>query len=295
MARLIKALVVLAMGTAAVVVTRGVPVQAQTPPRKAARESASQPADEPAPTLAATPASHVARVPIDWVTIPGGRYWMGSKSGDSDELPLHEVVVGTFQLSRSQVTIAQYRSCVDAGACTAPATSERCNWDVEARGDHPVNCVDWDQAVAFATWAGGRLPTEAEWEYAARSGGKERTYPWGDEGATCSRTVIADGGLGCGRGCTWPGCSKAAGNTVHGVCDMAGNVWEWVEDWYHRSYYGAPSDGSAWDSPSGTLRVYRGGSFGYDARFARAADRRKAVPSRRDILVGFRMARGIPQ
>ena len=119
---------------------------------------------------------------LDWVQIPGGTFQMGSASGDDDEQPVHTVGVAGFKMMKSEVTVGQYRKCVDAGSCTAPDTGEDCNWNT-GREDHPVNCVDWNQAQAFAVWAGGRLPTEAEWEYAARSGGKARTYPWGDESA----------------------------------------------------------------------------------------------------------------
>ncbi|HQC44850.1 MAG TPA: formylglycine-generating enzyme family protein, partial [Myxococcota bacterium] len=145
--------------------------------------------------------------------------------------PVHRVTVPTFEMSKTQVTVDQYIACVNVGACTEPDTEDYCNWIKSDRGSHPVNCVSWNQAQAFARWAGGRLPSEAEWEYAARSGGRDWKYPWGDEEATCERAVISEGGNGCGRGSTWPVCSKPSGNTTHGLCDMAGNVWEWVQDW----------------------------------------------------------------
>ena len=92
------------------------------------------------------------------------------------------------------------------------------------------------------------MPTEAEWEHAAQSGGKAWTYPWGNKAATCSRAVLDDGGHGCSGDHTWPACSKPAANIAHGVCDLAGNVWAWVQDGYHGAYTGAPSDGSARDN-----------------------------------------------
>ena len=232
---------------------------------------------------------------IEWVRIPGGSFNMGSEDGDSDEMPVHIVMVPTFEMGKTQVTVDQYRACVDAGACTAPSTSEWCNWGQSDRGKHPINCVDWNQAQAFATWAGGRLPSEAEWEYAARSGGGDCKYPWGDEDATCERAVMNDGsGYGCGRDSTWPVCSKLKGNTTHGLCDMAGNVWEWVQDWYHDSYNGAPTDGLAWESPTGSYRVRRGGSWNYDGAWGvRAAYRIDAGPRNRDDYLGFRLARSV--
>ncbi len=138
-----------------------------------------------------------------------------------------------------------------------------------------------------------RLPSEAEWEYAARSGGRDWKYPWGDETATCARAVMDDGGYGCGRGSTWPICGKPSGNTTHGLCDMAGNVWEWVQDWYHDSYNGAPTDGSALESPTVSKRVIRGGSWNRDAGGVRAANRNGVDPGNRYGNLGFRLAKSV--
>ena len=231
---------------------------------------------------------------FEWVRIEGGSFFMGSNDGDSDERPIHSVTVPTFEMSKTAVTVDQYRACVDAGTCTAPKTGTYCNWGKSDRGSHPIICVDWDQAQAFANWVGGRLPSEAEWEYAARSGGGDCKYPWGDEDATCERAVMNDGsGYGCGRDSTWPVCSKLKGNTTHGLCDMAGNVWEWVQDWYHDSYNGAPTDGLAWESPTGSYRVNRGGSWYFGARSVRAAYRYYGVPRSRYGYLGFRLARSV--
>lgn len=250
---------------------------------------------EPPPREAA-PASHDAKATIgvagiEWVTIPGGVFQMGSDSGD--ERPVHEVRVPTFDISRTAVTFRQYRACVTAGAC-APV-DEKCA-GVESTGDEqPVVCVDWSQASAFARWAGGRLPSEAEWEYAARSGGKTRKFPWGDEEPTCERAVLNHGdGLGCGRKAAWPVCSKPKGNTEHGLCDMAGNVWQWVQDRKHRSYVGAPADGSAWETPATKHRVQRGGTWSFNANFARTTARSGDVPELRGDYIGFRVARRTP-
>jgi formylglycine-generating enzyme required for sulfatase activity len=146
----------------------------------------------------------------------------------------------------------------------------------------------------FCRWAGGRLPSEAEWEYAARSGGLARVYPWGDETATCTYAVMSEGGHGCGTDRTWTVCSKEAGNTAQGLCDMAGNVWEWVQDWYHNTYTDAPIDGSAWEIPSGTIRVVRGGSFVNTAGTLRAANRNYYDPGYRHVGFGARCGRDAP-
>ena len=230
-----------------------------------------------------------------WVRIPGGSFRMGSTDGDDDEKPVHSVQVANFILLKTEVTMGQYRGCVSAGVCSEPNKGGGCNWGKGTNRWYdslPINCVDWTQARKFCAWAGGRLPSEAEWEYAARSGGKAWKYPWGNEEATCSRAVMWEGGLGCGKGRTWPVCSKASGNSAQGVCDLAGNVWEWVEDCWHSSYSGAPSNGQAWTSNcSDSYRVFRGGSWNYGAGYLRAAFRGRRTPGYRVYHLGFRCAR----
>ncbi len=247
-----------------------------------------------------------------WVRIPGGRFRMGSADGNSSEKPVHTVQVSSFQLLKSEVTVGQYGACVKAGACSKThADDGSCYVLVDGswkpgklpatfRGkSQPVVCVDWKQARAYCRWAGGRLPSESEWEYAARSGGKARKYPWGNAAATCSRAVMGhakkctdSAPCGCGKNRTWPVCSKRAGNSSQGVCDLAGNVWEWVEDCWHGSYEGAPSSSKPWTSNcSGSLRVGRGGGWGNPAGYLRAALRSRDAPGGRSDDLGFRCAR----
>jgi formylglycine-generating enzyme required for sulfatase activity len=236
---------------------------------------------------------------LTWIPIPGGTFQMGrvSGSGASDELPLHSVTVPTFEITATEVTVSQYRQCVTAGPCTTPGSGTQCNYSAGGREDHPVNCVSWDQADAYCTWVGGRLATEAEWEYAARSTGPSASYryPWGDALATCTLAVMRDssaGGEGCGLYHTWRVCSKPPGNTVQGLCDMAGNVREWVEDDYHSSYNGAPTDGSAWvSSPRAAMRVSRGGAYDSLASGLRTADRTAINYWVDSSVTGFRCAR----
>jgi formylglycine-generating enzyme required for sulfatase activity len=174
-----------------------------------------------------------------------------------------------------------------------PDVGAFCNWEKADRLDHPVNCLDWQQAADFCAWAGGRLPSESEWEYAARSrGAVEDEFPWGIDSITCDLAVMSEGGFGCGKFRTWPVCSKAAGDTQDGLCDMAGNVYEWVRDWYHEDYTGAPADGSAWDDEALSRRVNRGGSFmnGDDVSFY-TTTRGKKEPETRSMTIGLRCAR----
>jgi formylglycine-generating enzyme required for sulfatase activity len=227
------------------------------------------------------------RVAIEWVRIPAGSFNMGSEEGSVDELPVHKVTLRSFELSRSEVTNKQYRACVKAGACTKPeADCAAPDFDGDRQ---PVVCVTWQQAVAFARWAGGRLPTEAEWEYATRSAGK-RKHPWGEEEASCKRAVMYGGGYGCGKNTTWDVCSKPEGNTEQGVCDMIGNVWEWVQDAYHPTYQDAAADGRAWELKPGA-RVGRGGSWLSEKLEAQATYRADGEPTAVNRGLGFRVAR----
>ena len=226
---------------------------------------------------------------------------MGSENGDDDERPVHRVTVPTFEMTKTEVTVAQYQACVDASVCTEPGEYPNnlfCNWLLPGHSDHPINCVDWYQAETFCRWSRGRLPSEAEWEYAARNGGEDIEYPWGDETATCQYTVMkefAAGGEGCGMDETWPVCSKNAGNTSYGLCDMSGNVWEWVRDKYHDSYVGAPTDGSAWEDMWFGHRVRRGGGFTtLSPQAFRASNRaRNGAPDDHSRSLGIRCARSV--
>ena len=222
----------------------------------------------------------------DWVSIPGGTYMMGA-ADLSYATPVHQVTVPSFQMARTLVTNRQYRACVTAGACTA-AYDYGAQYDGD---DQPVVGVNWYQAKAFSAWAGGRLPSEAEWEYAARSGGQNQNYPWGNAAPDCSLAVYNY--TLCGHSATATVCSTPAGNTAQGLCDMAGNAWEWVEDTWHSSYSGAPTDGSAWED-AGSGRVFRGGSWYGIAGYLRSADRNYyggGGPGDRGSYLGFRPAR----
>ena len=229
-------------------------------------------------------------VGVELIKIPGGTFSMGADDGSKNERPVHRVTLPTFWISKNEITVRQYKACVSAGQCNGDALNKygHCNWGKDGREDHPMNCVNWNQASDFAEWVNGRLPTEAEWEFAARSGGKPQAYPWGDEPATCSRAVMASGQGGCGQGSTGPVCKQPGGHTAQGVCDMAGNVWEWVEDVYVDNYKGAPTDGSA-RMTEGPQRVFRGGGWADNHRSLRAAKRRGVSPRFRDEYLGFRL------
>jgi len=213
------------------------------------------------------------------VLIPAGPFTMGSDSGDSDEQPVHEVTLDPFYIDQYEVTNARYADCVAAGVCKLPGCATA--YDNPDKVNHPVVCVNWEQANTYCEWRGGRLPTEAEWEKAARSD-DQRTYPWG-ENITCQ---LANYG-GC-EGDTTPVGSYPDGVNPYGVYDMAGNVWEWVADWYDATYYATAPSLNPQGLDSGELKVLRGGSWNYDDYGARATDRSDYVPDIQVGSIGFR-------
>jgi hypothetical protein len=180
------------------------------------------------------------------VLVPGGEFWMGAAESERvspDESPRFRTALAPFCLDRTEVTAGAYASCVRDGKCTAPRSDRRlCTGARADRVDHPINCVTHPQAEAYCRSFGARLPTELEWEYAARGGSQQLRYPWGDaplDGRTCWKH---DGT--CKVGSFAPG--------AFGLFDMSGNVWEWTETWY--GPYPFPPE-------TGFAKVYRGGSF----------------------------------
>ncbi|MCB9674888.1 MAG: sulfatase-like hydrolase/transferase [Alphaproteobacteria bacterium] len=199
-----------------------------------------------------------SKVHVDWVALEGGTYAMGDNRDPKhrDAQPVHDVTVPDFEIMRNELTVGQYRACVTDGACVMPANT--CTVDLDAL-DAPMLCLTYREAIVACQWVGGRLPSESEWEFAARSRGKDTLYPWGDEPADCSRT---SGPIGP-RCSAKPHavCSKPSGNTEQGVCDMAGNAVEWVFDTYTAGYTGAPLNGKPRIDNGAPQRVLRGGGM----------------------------------
>lgn len=187
----------------------------------------------------------------------------------------HEVMLSAYEIDRTEVTQADYAACVAAGACVPSASSYH---NPIANPRWPAVGLDHAMAALYCAWVGKRLPTEAEWEKAARGEADTRVYPWGDENPACDVHAVVRG-LGGGDDCSGPleprdvG-SLTAGDSPYDVHDMAGNVWEWVHDWYGASYY-ETSDSTDPQGPSdGTFRILRGGGFMTgDSRFIRISNR----------------------
>ena len=231
---------------------------------------------------------------LTWVEIPGGSYMMGGDELTAAEMPVHEVAIATFEMTRSEVTAGQYARCFDDGTCTAPETGSRMTWEVAVKVHHPANGVTWFQANDFCVWAGGRLPSESEWEYAARSGGADLKYPWGDVDPTCDFCIMdeEEGSQGCGTGGTEAVCAVSAGNTEEGLCDMAGNVYEWMMDTWHPTYDGAPTDGSAWIDGTSADWAIRSGSYRSVSDVSALQTRGRLPYGTSEPDLGFRCARG---
>ena len=234
------------------------------------------------------------------VLVPEGEFTMGSNEEDDLAQPIRQVMVDAFFIDKTEVTVAEYAECVSAGACDPPMPMldpddehdmiEYYNYDVDGRGEHPINGVNWARADAYCKWVGDgtkRLPTEAEWEKAAR-GTDERPFPWGDEPPTCEYVVMNQG---CGMGSTSEVGSKSMGASPYGALDMAGNVGEWVNDWYGNYL---PEDVDNPTGPaSGGLRVVRGGGwyFAFAEDTFRVSRRGYNHPDHDYHTVGFRCAK----
>jgi len=188
----------------------------------------------------------------EMVVIPAGWFWMGCVPGDircsESEKPRHKVFISEFKIDKHEVTVGQYQACVEAGVCNNNDENNKhyrtfnekdtlpCNLGQTGKEQNPMNCVNWLGAKAYCEFVGKRLPTDAEWEKAARGGVNGKTYPWGNKAPSCKYEVIEDnGGEGCGAGGTWNVCSKPENG--YGLCDMGGNVIEWVNDIYDKRYY----------------------------------------------------------
>ena len=257
---------------------------------------AAAPAAAPVAAPAAAPVAAPAAAPVavrvfkdcpdcpEMVEIPAGSFDMGSNTGETDERPVHRVTITKpFAIGKTEVTQEQWHAVMRNNPSNFSTCGDTC----------PVEQVSWNDAQEFIqklnakTGKQYRLPTEAEWEYACRAGAQQE-YCGSDNFDSVAWNSFNSGSFFFNT--PHPVATKQA--NAFGLYDMSGNVWEWVEDSYHENYTGAPVDGSAWRD--GSMHVLRGGSWGKDAKFGRAAVRSKFGPNYRDFSYGFRLARTLP-
>jgi formylglycine-generating enzyme required for sulfatase activity/serine/threonine protein kinase len=301
------------------------PVSAPAAPTAAAVAStlASAPGAPAGSVASASPAVVTPLTcPQGMIAIPGGSFFMGSDEGLPFEKPAHQVTIKPFCIDEFEVSVDRYRACSEGGRCKRAGTTNEwatitekerkafdplCNIrEPEERAKHPVNCVDWEMSQKFCREQGGRLPTEAEWEFAAR-GPDGRKYPWGDD------DPAADHLNACGKECvawgqkhgieekgmydvddgfpnTAPVGSFPKGASRYGVQDVVGNVWEWVADWY--GDYSKDEQTAPTGPESGDEKVIRGGAWnGSYASWVRPTFRYKDAPTKRSYGIGFRCAK----
>lgn len=250
------------------------------------------------------------------VYVPAGNFQMGSSTGDNNVQPTHSVTLDGFWLDRTEITVAHFKRFVAATGYRTEVEKEGKSWvftgntweevaganwayprgtEEPAPDNHPVVHITWPDAAAYCVWAGGRLPTEAEWEYAARSP-QGYAFPWGNDfqgrrlnfcDQNCS-LGWADQSVNDGHRYAAPAGSFPDGASWAGALDMAGNVWEWVADWY--GPYSAEREVNPVGPPSGEYKILRGGSWDLGVDFVRSFTRARDVPSSKSDSVGFRCA-----
>lgn len=260
------------------------------------------------PTLTVEPVTEVAVMPTlasaitdskgtEMLLVPAGSFYMGSEQGAPSEEPIHVVGLDAFYIDTYEVSNAQYKGCVDDLVCSLP-TNRRAYIDTRFR-DHPVVFVTWAMAKAYCEWRGARLPTEAEWEKAAR-GSALLEYPWGNQfngnfvnicDANCPNSW-ANRSFNDGYENTAPVGSYEEGKSPYGAYDMAGNVLEWVADWYNENYYTDSPNRNPLGPDTGTGRVLRGGSWFNNLDNVRTFTRTFLTPDEAYNYVGFRCVSG---
>jgi len=219
------------------------------------------------------------------VKIPAGVFLMGADAarGNPEEKPAHEAIIASFTLDLTEVTFGAYEACVAAGGCTpTQGNNPFCNHKFDDRAKHPVNCVDLRQASAYCAWAGKRLPTEREWEYAASAGTERRRFAWGEDDPTAGRACYGHPGGSCPVASFEP--------TAHGLYDLTGNVWEWTAS----AFVPYPTHAGPDAIEAKQRYVYRGGSWSRRfPKWMRNMIRNRYFPDQVSASLGMRCAKSI--
>jgi formylglycine-generating enzyme len=269
-----------------------VPVRPESVPTKPAEKTRHPANGSPAPKARALPQSPATLTGKDgapMVLVPAGEFTMGSDEGDEDEQPVHRVVLDSFYLDTFEVTNGRFAKFV-AAIQSEPPWGFADHETPVVHAERPVRWVTWLEAMGYCLWAGKRLPTEAEWEKAAR-GTDGRTYPWGNDPPTSAHAVF---GLKEGGDETVsPIGNRNSGASPYGVHDLAGNLYEWVTDWYDDAYYQTTPTRNPRGPLEGTTKGQRGGSYINSPYRLRSAFRTKGDPTEHDPHVGFRCAQDV--
>lgn len=258
---------------------------------------------------------------VDMVPVEAGPFLRGICNGGSDpscvagepgfsstysapEMPMRTITLDGFWVDRYEVSVEDYAACVNAGACDTKdfASYQKytiCSYGKPGFETTPMNCVGWYGAEAYCRFAGKRLPTEAEWEKAAR-GEDGPSFPWGSSNASCTKANYSNATNTWCVGSTAPVNSYPAGVSVYGAYNMAGNVWEWVQDWYHPEYYDPAfplpdfsPDHDPQGPETGTYRLIRGGSWVSSEGFIRSTFKHYYTPNTATEDLGFRCVRDL--
>jgi formylglycine-generating enzyme len=235
------------------------------------------------------PAQLMGRDGAPMVLIPAGEFTMGSDKGDDDEEPIHRLFLDSFYMDKFEVTNGRFAKFVEAIQSEPPWGFADQETPV-VHADQPVRWVNWMDAWGYCLWAGKRLPTEAEWEKAAR-GTDGRLYPWGNEPPTPLHAVF---GLKEGAETVSPIGNRTQGRSPYGAHDLAGNLYEWVADWYDDTFYTTNPTVNPRGPLQGTTKVQRGGSYINTPYRLRSSFRTKADPTEHEPNVGFRCAQDVP-
>ena len=247
-----------------------------SPSATATASTAADDAGAPSDAGGSDAAAAASSAPEGMIEIPAGIYIMGAAAayGLPEERPQHEVAVARFYLDATEVTTGAYKKCVAEGKCKNTHKTTFCNEPHTDRDDHPINCVDWHMADAYCAAVGKRLPSEREWEYAARGGSEQRSFSWGEEPPN-PKIACYQHGESCAVKSFAPG--------AFGLYDMSGNVWEWTSSWF------SPYPGEA---QTGSHKVYRGGSWSRRfPKWLRNAIRNRYLTTEFSSAVGFRCAK----